>query len=353
MAATEVPDPRNANEAGYSLSYVTGAVYSLLHTKEAGYSLSEVPRAGCLLSSANEAGCPLSSANEAAHSLLYTKEAGCSLSEPPEAAYLLSNANEAGYSLSYANEAVDSLLSPKGAGHSLSEMPVGGCSGSRLRSPSFGPMTKANRVLPEALDSLRRAAAANVQAFDAQGLAHTLWTSTKTSWVLPEISNAVCRAAAGNGQAFNALGLASTLWARASRVWLRGGSKHPKRVISRPRLLAAYRCGFDIEMAPVLCGTPGNWRSWREATTLTTILDHLLTGNALGSIMTLLGRLHAVTDVATNEGTSWAIAQLHEIGSSDTVALLTDRSRANQAQDPRELLRTQGYIRGSGMPAVA
>ena len=148
-------------------------------------------------------------------------------------------------------------------------------------------MAKANRVLPEALDSLRRVAAANVQAFDAQGLAHTLWNSAKTCWVLPEICDAVCRTAAGNGQAFNALGLASTLWARASRVWLRGGSKHPKRVISRPRLLAAYRCGFDIEMAPVLRGTPGNWRSWREAT-LTTILDHLLTGNVLGSIMTLL-----------------------------------------------------------------
>ncbi len=77
-------------------------------------------------------------------------------------------------------------------------------------------MAKANRVLPEALDSLRRAAAANVQAFDAQGLAHTLWTSAKTSWVLPEICDAVCRAAAGNGQAFNALGLASTLWAMAT-----------------------------------------------------------------------------------------------------------------------------------------
>ncbi len=82
-------------------------------------------------------------------------------------------------------------------------------------------------------------------------------------------------------------------------------------------------------------------------------LDHLLAGNVLGSIMTLLGRLHAVTDVATNEGTSWAIAQHHEIVSSDAVRLLTARSRANRAQDQRELLRTQGYSRGSGMPAVA
>ena len=119
------------------------------------------------------------------------------------------------------------------------------------------------------------------------------------------------------------------------------------------RLPAVYRSWFDIKMAPVLRGTSGNQRSWREAKTLTTILDHLLTGNVLGSIMTLLGRLHAVTDVATNEGTSWALAQHHEIVPSDAVGLLTARSRANQAQDQRELLRTQGYIRGSGMPAVA
>ncbi len=119
------------------------------------------------------------------------------------------------------------------------------------------------------------------------------------------------------------------------------------------RLPAVYRSWFDIKMAPVLRGTSGNQRSWREAKTLTTILDHLLTGNVLGSIMTLLGRLHAVTDVATNEGTSWALAQHHEIVPSDAVGLLTARSRANQAQDQRELLRTQGYMRGSGMPAAA
>ena len=35
-------------------------------------------------------------------------------------------------------------------------------------------MATANRVLPEIFDSLRRAAAANVQAFDAQGLANAL-----------------------------------------------------------------------------------------------------------------------------------------------------------------------------------
>ena len=108
------------------------------------------------------------------------------------------------------------MLSPKEAGYPLSGMPVGAFSGSRCCLPNLGAMAKTNRVLPEVFDSLRRAAAANVQAFDAQGLAHTLWALAKTSRALPEICNAVCRAAAGNVQAFNALGLANALWAMAT-----------------------------------------------------------------------------------------------------------------------------------------
>jgi hypothetical protein len=37
----------------------------------------------------------------------------------------------------------------------------------------------------------------------------------------------------------------------------------------------------------------------------------------MNSIMVLLGRLNAVTDVATGENTSWALAQHHEIVESD------------------------------------
>ncbi len=54
-------------------------------------------------------------------------------------------------------------------------------------------MAKANRVRPEVFDSLRRAAAANVQAFNAQGLVHTLWALAETSRALPEICDALCR----------------------------------------------------------------------------------------------------------------------------------------------------------------
>ena len=114
------------------------------------------------------------------------------------------------------------------------------------------------------------------------------------------------------------------------------------------RLPAIYRSWSDIKLSPALRHTAGNQRSWREAKTITTVLDHLLTGGTMSAVMVLLGRLNAVTDVATNEGTSWALAQHHEIVESDSVGLLTSRSRANQAQDQRELLRTQGLVRGAG-----
>ena len=69
-------------------------------------------------------------------------------------------------------------------------------------------------------------------------------------------------------------------------------------------LPAACRNWFDIKMAPVLRGTPGNQRSRREAQTLATTLDHLLTGNVLDSIMTQRGRPHSVTDAAASGGTT-------------------------------------------------
>ena len=116
------------------------------------------------------------------------------------------------------------------------------------------------------------------------------------------------------------------------------------------RLPAIYRSWFDIKLSPALKGATGQARSWREAKTITTVLDYLLTGGVMNSIMVLLGRLNAVTDVATSENTSWAMAQHHEIVESDAVGLITSRSRANQAQDQRELLRTQGYVRGTAIP---
>ncbi len=82
------------------------------------------------------------------------------------------------------------------------------------------------------------------------------------------------------------------------------------------------------------------------------LIDTILGGHSLQALMIALGRLNAVTDVATSEGsTPWNIAAHHEIVSSDSVSLVTPRARANQAAEQRQTLRTQGYIRGTGMPA--
>ena len=43
------------------------------------------------------------------------------------------------------------------------------------------------------------------------------------------------------------------------------------------------------------------------------------------------------------------MASHHELASTDSIGLVTARSRANQAADQRELLRTQGYVRGAAL----
>ena len=65
-------------------------------------------------------------------------------------------------------------------------------------------MAKTSRVMLEVFDSLRRAAAAKVQDFNAQGLANALWAMATTSRVLPEVFDSLRWAAATKVQAFNA-----------------------------------------------------------------------------------------------------------------------------------------------------
>ncbi len=63
----------------------------------------------------------------------------------------------------------------------------------------------------EVFDSLRRAAAAKVQDFDAQDLANTLWAMAETSRALPEVFDSPCRAAAAKVQDFNTPRITNTL----------------------------------------------------------------------------------------------------------------------------------------------
>ena len=119
------------------------------------------------------------------------------------------------------------------------------------------------------------------------------------------------------------------------------------------KLPAVYTAWFDVKLAPILRGSSGQKRTWRESKTLVELIDTMLGGDLLQALMIALGRLNAVTDVATNEGTPWSVAAHHEIVSSDAVSPITPRARANQAAEQRQMLRTQGYIRGTGMPGAA
>ncbi len=52
--------------------------------------------------------------------------------------------------------------------------------------------------------------AAKVKDFNAQDLASALWDMATTSWVLPEAFDSLCRAAAAKVQDFNAQEFANT-----------------------------------------------------------------------------------------------------------------------------------------------
>ena len=119
------------------------------------------------------------------------------------------------------------------------------------------------------------------------------------------------------------------------------------------KLPAVYTSWFDLKLAPVLRAASGSQRSWRLARTLCEIIDTLLGGDVMYSLMVALGRLNAVTDVASNDGITWAVAAHHELVVTDAVGLVTRRSRANQAIDQREALKTQGAVRGSALPAAS
>ena len=119
------------------------------------------------------------------------------------------------------------------------------------------------------------------------------------------------------------------------------------------KLPAVYTSWFGVKMAPALDTASGNRRSFREAKAASETLDTLLGGDIVQGIMIQLGRLTAVTDVATNENVTWATAAHHEIVSSDSIGLITARGRSNQANDQRELMRLNGYVRGTGLSAAA
>ena len=86
---------------------------------------------------------------------------------------------------------------------------------------------------------------------------------------------------------------------------------------------------------------------------LATLADQLVQGETLRGLMTVLGRLKAITHVATDEEATWRSAELHELVSADSTGLLTRRDRANAVATQREQLRLRPVGRGGALPPNA
>ena len=122
--------------------------------------------------------------------------------------------------------------------------------------------------------------------------------------------------------------------------------------ISR-KLPALFSVWFSMVLEPKLAARPGGERNSREAKTLAKLLDHLLRGELMPSILTALGRLKAITTIATEADATWKTAQWHELVTSDSTGLLTRRDRTNVAAAQRDQLRLQPAGRGAALAPVA
>ena len=119
------------------------------------------------------------------------------------------------------------------------------------------------------------------------------------------------------------------------------------------KLPALFGMWFTLILEPKLRATPQSGRNVREAKTLATLADQLVQGETMRGLMTVLGRLKAITHVATDEEATWRSTELHELVSADSTGLLTRRDRANAAATQREQLRLQTAGRGGALPPTA
>ncbi len=108
---------------------------------------------------------------------------------------------------------------------------------------------------------------------------------------------------------------------------------------------------FTLNLAPRLRGQVGVAGREREAWTIVEACDQILNGDPLGTLMTLLGRLRALTSVTTEEGGGgWALASQYEVLATSTDGLLTQRDRARAQRDLSDTRRAQGQQRGAALP---
>ncbi len=110
---------------------------------------------------------------------------------------------------------------------------------------------------------------------------------------------------------------------------------------------AVFTTWFTLKLEGQLRGQPGGMRGLRECRTLAEVADDILMGAALPSLMKILGRIKAITEVSS--GRTWEVAQHHELVETDNVGMLTRRDRHNAALSQKESARLQRHMRGAGM----
>ena len=115
-------------------------------------------------------------------------------------------------------------------------------------------------------------------------------------------------------------------------------------------LPAVFTTWFALKLEAQLRGQPGGMRGLRECRTLAEVADDILMGAALPSLMKILGRIKAITEVSS--GRTWEVAQHHELVETDNVGMLTRRDRHNAACRRRSLRGCRGTCAGPacGLP---
>ena len=116
-------------------------------------------------------------------------------------------------------------------------------------------------------------------------------------------------------------------------------------------LRAVFTTWFTLKLEPQLRGQPGGMRGLRGCRALTEVVGDLLAGAALPSLMKILGRVRAITEVPS--GWTWEVAQHHALVETDNVGLLTRRGRHTATLSQTESARLQRHMRGAGMRPAA
>ena len=114
------------------------------------------------------------------------------------------------------------------------------------------------------------------------------------------------------------------------------------------KLPAMYSSWPSLRLEPSLKEANLGPRNLQESKTLVNIADELLVGNVLPALMIVIGRLKAITEVATPESGGWSTARHMELVRTEDLGILTARDRELANMDQRDSLR----LRSTPAPAT-